>query len=146
MALRGPEIQAVPNASRLVARWCLVVGLAVAGGGVVTLALLPMPTASAQSAQYGRQPGEMFAVAGLISPDTYGLYLVDPQGRSVVLYEYVPSQRRLHLRAARSIAYDLQLESYNTEPDPGDVADMVRKARRIPETTTQPRRPAGGKE
>jgi hypothetical protein len=88
----------------------------------------------------------MFAVAGQISPDTYGLYLVDPQSRNVVLYEYVPSQRRLHLRAARSIAYDLQLESYNTEPDPGDVADMVRKARRISETTTQPRQPTGGKE
>lgn len=107
---------------------------------VLTLALRPGPTASAQATQQGQAPTGLLAVAGQVTPDTYGLYLVDPVQGSVVVYEYVPSARhRLQLRAARTVTYDLQLESYSTEPEPSEIAEMVRSARRISETTTRPR-------
>ena len=123
-----------------------VVVAALALGAAVALVLAAWPSSPARAQSPAEWPAEeqpartgMFAVAGQISPNTYGLYLVDPQRGGLAVYEYVPAERRLHLRAARAFSYDLQLESYNTEPSPGEVADMVNQARRLSETTTAPR-------
>ena len=124
---------------RRLTQLCVVAAVAMAAGMLLAGAGEPLPTASAQPVSTGGRPMEIFAVAGQITPDTYGLYLVDAKRGSVVVYEYVPAERQLHLRAARSTVYDLQLEAYNTSPDPAEVADMVRRARRISETTPSPK-------
>jgi len=74
------------------------------------------------------------AVAGPLTPTTFGLYLVDTERRTLAVYEIVPQgrdSRILHLRAARTLMFDTQLEAYNTAPDPAEIAEMVRQARRI---------------
>ncbi|NQU76687.1 MAG: hypothetical protein HQ546_10280 [Planctomycetes bacterium] len=124
--------------ARKVTQWCVVVALAMAAMGALVAAIGPLPAASAQPTQTSGQPTAMFAVAGQITPKTYGLYLVDLQREAIVVYEYVPSDRRLELRAARTAVYDLQLESYNTQPPPGEIAEIVRKARRISDEAQAP--------
>ena len=116
----------------------VVAALAVLAGIVSTLAVAPPPPAEAQPTQSAAAPSGLLAVAGQVSPGTYGLYLVDVQARSVVVYEYVPTKRQLHLRAARSAVYDLQLEQYNTAPKVSEVADMVRQARTLEEIPPGP--------
>lgn len=105
------------------------------------LALGPMNDAEAQRVTAAEAAG-LFAVAGQITPETFGLYVLDPRRESLAVYEYVPNPRtgpRLHLRAARSVMFDLQLESYNTEPSPMEIADMVRQARRVGQPAESPR-------
>ena len=46
--------------------------------------------------------------------------------------------RQLRLVAARTFIYDRRLESYNTQPPPSEIADLVRRARRSTKATTQP--------
>jgi hypothetical protein len=116
------------------ARVCLVTALGLAAAGALTLALWPSTPAVAQTTSTEEPVAGIFAVAGQISPGTYGIYLVDEQHGTMAVYEYVPAERKLHLRAARAYAYDLQLESYNTEPAPAEIAKMVGQARRIAET------------
>jgi hypothetical protein len=118
---------------------CILALLALCAAAALTFALWPASPASAQTSGQAPAPeapaSDIVAVAGQISPGTYGLYLVDQQRGSLAVYEYVPAEHMLHLRAARSIGYDLALESYNTQPSPAEVAKMVNQARRIPETS-----------
>lgn len=121
------------------AQACVVAVLALGAAAVGSLALWPSTPAGAQTTSAEEPVAGIFAVAGQISPGTYGLYLVDEQHGTMAVYEYVPAERRLHLRAARAFSYDLALEAYNTEPSPAEVARMVNQARRIPETSPAPR-------
>ncbi len=116
---------------------CLIAALAAGAALALALALWPSTQARAQeSAAEGSatSTSDIFAVAGQLSANTYGLYLVDQQRGNMAVYEYVPGERLLHLRAARSFTHDLALESYNTQPLPSEVAKMVNQARRISET------------
>ncbi|MFW6155174.1 MAG: hypothetical protein ACOC95_08160 [Planctomycetota bacterium] len=111
----------------------VVVLAALAGGLVATWAQTPPPVARAQTLA-PKVTGPITAVAGPLSADTYGLYLIDTDLRSLAVYEYIPSARegsRLVLRAARNVRYDLQLDAYNTEPDPAEIADLIRQSRPI---------------
>ena len=96
------------------------------------------PSADAQTGWSG-QGGKVFAIAGQVTKDTYGLYLVDMENGTICVYQFLDSGR-LRLMAARTFIYDCQLDSYNTEPLPQDVAKLVTKARRLKDvnTTTRP--------
>ena len=139
-AMSQPDVGASGHGA---VRWCAVICLAAVAAALMALAARPISTASAQSTQAGGQPAGLFAVAGRITSDTYGLYLVDAQRGSVVVYEYLPArqpaQSRLVLRAARTVVYDLQLESYNTEPSPMEIAELVRQARSISDKAGPPK-------
>lgn len=120
------------------AQWCIVVLLSVIATTLVLAVVQVGPQAEAQQVGVGGQQQGVFAVGGQITRDTYGLYLVDPDRGCMAMYEYVASERRLRLMATRNYTYDLQLDSYNTDPQPSEVAEMVRQARRIGSATTQP--------
>ena len=75
--------------------------------------------------------GKVFGIAGQVSADSYGVYLVDLEKGTMCLYEYVARDRRLWLRAARTFQADVQLDSYNTMPPPKEVSKMVAEARRL---------------
>ena len=115
-------------------QWTLIVVLAaLAGGLVATWMQTPPPAARAQTLT-PKVTGPITAVAAPLSANTYGLYLIDNDLRSLAVYEYIPSARegsRLVLRAARNVRYDLQLDAYNTEPDPAEIADLIRQSRPI---------------
>ncbi len=122
-----------------IAQGFLLVALAVVAVVLLLTAWREAPEAVAQTTQTGGEPDGVFAVAGQLTARTYGLFLVDAKRGAVAIYEYVPNERKFHLRAARNITYDLQLESYNTEPAPGEIADLVRQARKISDRPPAPR-------
>jgi hypothetical protein len=106
--------------------------LAALAGSLLTALAISTPQAVAQPA--ASAPSSVVAVAAQMTANTYGLYLVDTDRNTLVVYEIVPQgrdSRVLQLRAARTLVFDTQLEAYNTAPDPAEIAEMVRQARRI---------------
>jgi hypothetical protein len=110
----------------------MVVVLAAVAGALLTALAMSTPEAAAQDA--GRIERPVVAVTGQLTAGTYGLFLVDSERDTLVVYEIVPQGRDgrvLQLRAARTMVFDTQLEAYNTTPDPAEIAEMVQQARRI---------------
>ncbi|MBS3734913.1 MAG: hypothetical protein KGY99_08295 [Phycisphaerae bacterium] len=78
-----------------------------------------------------------FAVAGRITQDTYGLYLVDPAAGSICLYQWQARERTLRLLAARTYVYDRQLDAYNTKLEPAEVRKLVAQQQRLSEAPSE---------
>jgi len=116
-------------------RWLIVAALSMLVGALGAELLLSAPASEAEAASAGG--GGAFAIAGKITADTYGLYLVDAHNGTICLYEYLPTERRLWLRAARSYVSDVKLEEYNTQPSPKEILKMVSEARRSKDTSGQ---------
>jgi len=118
-----------------VAKWLVVVLLA-----VIATCLLVEVSASRSSATPAAPVGpaaaggdRLFAVAGQISPETYGVYLVDPNAGSLALYQWLPRERNLRLMAARTFIYDVQLDAYNTQVEPSEIRKLVNQQKRLGE-------------
>jgi len=122
------------------AKWLIVVLLAV----IATCLLFEVGfAASAARGQTGQATGAgsgkgTFAVAGQVTPETYGLYLVDPANGTICVYQYLPGTRRLRLMAARTYIFDLQLDQYNTEPPPREIKKLVAQHKRLGGPATRP--------
>ena len=81
--------------------------------------------------------GGVVAVAGQISRDIYGLYLIDLKNGTICVYGMTGSGQ-LKLLAARTYIYDCQLDSYNTTPLPKEIAKLVARARRLKTVPVKP--------
>ncbi len=121
---------------RAAAQWSVVVLLSMIVGALGA-ELLFSPPASARTGSAGRSG--VFAIAGQITGDSYGLYLVDVENGTICLYEYVAGKRRLWLRAARTFLADVRLDAYNTLPEPKEVLKMVSEARRLKDVSPKKR-------
>ena len=115
------------------ARWLLVVGLGVAA--VVLLVFLGFGEDFAQAQTTG-DVGEakIFVAVGQISRETYGLYLVDYENKTICVYQFAPRKGgSLRLMAVRSYKYDVKLDAYNTpnEMSPSAVRKMVTEQKRL---------------
>jgi hypothetical protein len=73
----------------------------------------------------------VLVVAGQVTRDTYGLYLVDLEQRTICVYQWMSGSRKLRLLAARTYAFDRELDEYNTEPSPQEIKELVERARRL---------------
>ena len=117
--------------------WAIVLLLGVIAACLLFQAFAGSDVAIAQSPTRGENG--MVAVAGQISSDVFGLYLVDTQSKTVCVYQYVGGNtRKLKLLAARTYTYDSQLDEYNTEPSPREIKTLVEQHRRLENTTTKP--------
>ncbi|MCD4823415.1 MAG: hypothetical protein K8S55_02315 [Phycisphaerae bacterium] len=119
------------NQQILLVRWSLVVLLA-----VIAVSLLVTLGLSAASAEGGSVSSggkdDVFVVAGQISRETYGLYLVDYKNSTICIYQYLPKTRKLRLMAARTYRFDVQLDEYNADnPLPREVKKLVQQQRRL---------------
>ena len=105
-------------------KWFVVTLLA---GAAVFLLVEVMGGGEAAHAQAGSaQSAGVLAVAGRISADTYGLYLIDREKGIIVVYQWLPGKPgKLKLAAARNCTFDLQLDDYNTEPSPREIQSLV---------------------
>jgi len=114
------------------ARW-LVVGLlaAIAAGLLVEVGLTASSAARAPLAAGSAGGDSVLVVAGQVTRDSYGLYLVDQENRTICVYQWSPGERKLRLLAARTYAFDRKLDQYNTEPDPLEIKKLSDKARRL---------------
>lgn len=76
---------------------------------------------------------DMIAVTGEFGSGTSVLYLIDTRGKTLLVYEARGgTQQDLKLVAARDIAYDLRLRSYNDKSDSGlSVDDLERRWRKF---------------
>jgi hypothetical protein len=118
------------------AKWLSVALLAVIAGCLLAQATAFVAPAEAQVPPATQ--GRFFAVAGQVTADSYGLYLVDTDTATVSVYQYLPNTKKLRLMAVRNVSYDLQLEEYNTEPSPREMKKLVEEQRRPQAATTQP--------
>jgi len=90
----------------------------------------------------GGSDGSVLAVTGEIGRDSYGIYLVDLSNQTICVYQYQTAQKTLKLLAARTFAYDTQLDEYNSEPSPRQIREMVTAHRRLTEEPAGPAVPA----
>lgn len=120
-----------PRFSPSAARWLIVIFL----GAIAACLLIEVGwTASAARAQVAGTGGapQAFAVAGKVTPETYGLYLIDLKQSTICVYQYLPASRKLRLMAARSFAFDRLLEDFNNEkPTPREVKKLVEQQRSL---------------
>ena len=123
-------------------RWLIVGGLALLTAG--TLVQLGRAVDDAPGPGFAA-PSNVMAVTGQITRDSYGIYLVDLNNQTLCVYQYVSPQKKLRLLAARTFAFDSQLDDYNTEPSPREIRALVRQHPRLTvveppavEPTTQP--------
>jgi len=123
-------------------RWAVVVGLALVAAGL--LVHLGRAIAGPDDLTPPATPS-VLAVTGQITRDSYGVFLVDLDKKTLCVYEFVKAQRKLRLLAARTYAFDALLDDYNTEPSPREIRDLVKKHPRLTdpqppvvEPTTQP--------
>ena len=123
-------------------QWLIVVFLAVVAALLAANLFFSPAPAEAQTGSAGPTgPSALFAVAGQLAKDTYGLYLLDQGNGTICVYQFCADQRKvpkLRLVAARTFIYDRQLDSYNTEPPPKDVAKLVAEARRLRKAAPRP--------
>jgi len=119
-----------------IGRWLIVGLLGIVAGGV----LVEATRAVGDEAELP-EPPSILAVTGQITRDGYGIYLVDTDNQTICVYQYVPNQRLLRLLAARTFAFDSQLDDYNTEPSPRQIRELVRTHRRLTDPYEPPVEP-----
>ena len=130
------QIQRRQSAST--AKWLIVVLLAVIAACLLIEVGAATSSARAQTAGTGGAP-TVFAVAGKVTPETYGLYLVDLENGTICVYQYLPANRRLRLMAARTFVFDRQLEDFNNEsPTPREVKKLIEQQRSLRATKAKP--------
>ncbi len=100
-------------------RWPMV-GLLLAA--VVGLTALLAVTARAQTDDlWAGTTGTdgVTVVAGQLSRDLYGLYLIDHETDTICVYQYAPGERKLNLVAVRRYTFDVQLDEaeWKKQPD-----------------------------
>ena len=98
--------------------------------------LLGMELSAGSSKAYAQAGGvaardNVLVVAGQITGDSYGLYVVDIEKSTIGVYQWLPSARKLRLMAARNYTFDLQLDEYNTEPFPREIKRLVEEHSRL---------------
>ena len=112
-------------------QWATVVALSALAGALVSQVVLTGSPAGAQTASSGKEAG-VFALAGQLTRDSYGIFLVDSANGTMAIYEWAPQGRKLHLLAARNFTFDLQLDDYNnSEPLPRDVQALVKQQHKL---------------
>ena len=86
----------------------------------------PAPTLALPQEGSVYAPG-ILALPAQISSDAYGLYLIDTQNQTILLYSYGgPWAQGLSLMSARSFRYDRELVDFNSgKPSPQDVRQLL---------------------
>ena len=114
------------------ATWLVVALLSIIAACLLIEVGATVASAGPKPALTGVAAGDsVLVVAGQITPNNYGAYLVDQANRTICVYEWLPASRKLTLRAARTYRFDRQLDEYNTEPPPREIEQMVTQANRL---------------
>jgi hypothetical protein len=113
-----------------VLQWLAAGLLAVVAAGLGIEAAWGEGAEPAAEASVG-QSGQIIAVAGKITPETHGLYLIDLKNGTVSVYQYLSGSHKLRLMASRNYTFDVQLDEYNTEPPVKDIRKLVQEHKRV---------------
>lgn len=120
------------------ATWLVLIALVALASWLVFEAGTSVASGVPELAAGSAAGDSVLVVAGQVTRDTYGLYIVDQKNQTICIYQWLPGSHKLRLMAARTYIYDRELDEYNTEPSPREIRDLVRKARRLKGPTTRP--------
>ena len=74
--------------------------------------------------------GPLYLMPGQVATNLWGVWLLDVDGQTLVVYEYVKGERSLRLIAARDVRWDRQLDDFrNASPTPAEVRELVEAQR-----------------
>jgi hypothetical protein len=108
------------------------------GGNLLPAAWAQVPLSQSTSAQR-----DVVVAPGQLAGNQWGCYVLDTRTNTLCIYQYSPTEKLLRLQASRAITQDLQLTSFNTSPQPAEVAALVEKERQLQgvRPSTQPTAP-----
>ncbi len=118
------------------AQWLIAISLSAIA--VCLLVEVSLNATEAGPQLLGDDTSSILAVAGQVTKDSYGLYMIDTKNGTICVYQWLPNIRKLRLLAARNFTFDLRLDEYNTEPSPKEIKKLVEQARRLPAASTKP--------
>jgi hypothetical protein len=105
---------------------CLAVVAVLAVGGVAVLLNSRVTAQGGGSGGGGDANRDLIAVTGTYGSSASVLYLIDTRTRHMAVYK-TDNGRKLEFVAARDINFDLKLESYNDQSEPGYGPRELRK-------------------
>lgn len=126
-------VSAARTAQQPVVLWVIALLLA-----VIATTLIVRTGAATPSMVFADRPmagaGGVFAFTGQLDKNSYGLFMMDLDEKSLWVYQYLPATRKLKLVAARSFDYDRYLKDYNNEsPTEREVRGLLEDQRKIRE-------------
>ena len=71
----------------------------------------------------------LYLMPGQLSSNAWGVYVMDVDRQSLMVYHFDPGAKRLNFIAARQLTHDRQLGNYNTFPDPSEIKSIAEKER-----------------
>ncbi len=72
--------------------------------------------------------GGVYLMPGQLSPNVWGVYMMDIDSQTLQVYQYTPGDNLLKLKAARSFKYDRRLQNFNSgSPTPDEVKQLVER-------------------
>jgi hypothetical protein len=95
--------------------------------------LLPSALAQGQPIAGG---GGLYLMPAQLASNVWGVYVMDVDQQSLMVYHFDASSKRLNFVAARELTHDRMLGNYNTFPDPQEIRAIAEKERdtgRLPE-------------
>ncbi len=95
-----------------------------------------LPAAYAQGMPPIAGGGGLYLMPAQLASNIWGVYVMDVDRQSLMVYHYDPAAKRLNFIAARELTHDRQLGNYNTFPDPleiRNIADKERQTDRLPD-------------
>jgi len=125
-------MQQRPDDDRGPGRWLpAVVAAAVAAGATWALSRpgSSLPRAAAQFPAVAGGQG-VYLMPGQLATNAWGVYLLDTDRGSLLVYRFDAGSSRLKLLAARDVSADRGLGDFNTFPPPAEVRRIVELERR----------------
>ena len=71
--------------------------------------------------------GGLYLMPAQLSSNVWGVYVMDVDRQSLMVYHFDPGAKRLNFIAARELVHDRQLGNYNTFPDPAEIKSIAEK-------------------
>lgn len=93
-----------------------------------------LPKASGQVPIAGG--GGLYLMPAQLARDIWGVYLMDTDSQTLMVYQFDAASKQLGFLAARDFTHDRRLSNYNTFPDPQEIrniADKEQQTRRLQE-------------
>ena len=131
------EVAPIPR-QRQIVLWIIALLLAVIATALLTRGLgqTLLAPAFGDSPMVGARG--IFAFTGQLDKNSYGVFMMDVDNRTLWCYQYLPATRKMRLVAARSFDYDRYLEDYcNDGPTKDEVKALLDDQRRIKERRQQ---------
>jgi hypothetical protein len=88
--------------------------------------LLPAAFAQDQPIAGG---GGLYLMPAQLASNVWGVYVMDVDRQSLMVYHFDPAGKRLNFVAARELTHDRMLGNYNTFPDPLEIRNIAEKER-----------------